>query len=203
MKNLIALICRHGETKLNANNQFRSWLDVHLDPVGEKQAEDTADILINYPITEIYSSPLYRTVYTANQFSKKSQIPIQQHRGLFPWNLGVLAGTDKDQNKQLLNMLIENPSVKIPNGESLDDFENRCASFYNDCLLQPEGRKSLKAIFCHTSNIIVLDNILQGVRSHPESVELVKPGGICAVYRTNDWFSIEPIFRATTDKEDF
>lgn len=199
MKKLIALICRHGETKLNADNRFRSWLDIHLDPKGEKQAEDMANVLVKYPVTSIYASPLYRTVHTASIFANKVDLPINQNRGLFPWNLGVLAGTDKKENAQLLNVLVDNPDVRIPNGESLREFEERVAKFYNDVIFN--HTKGLSVIFCHTSNIIVLEGLLDGQHHGPESVELVKPGGICAVYKTDDWFSIEPIFRKSNDLE--
>lgn len=199
MKSLIAFICRHGETKLNTDNRFRSWLDVHLDENGEKQADDVADILEQYPITEIYSSPLYRTVYTAEQFAKRVGLPINQTRGLFPWNLGLLAGTSKIENNDLLLTLVENPSIKAPNGESLEDFENRIAEFCDTHLLNK--KKGISAIFCHTSNIIAIESLISGERKGPETNELVKPGGICALYRINDWFSIEPIFRKSETEE--
>ena len=189
---LIALICRHGETELNADNKFRSWLDVELNDKGQEQAKELADELEKYPIDIIYSSPLYRTIQTSKEYSSRSGLEIKQHRGLFPWNLGVLAGTDKDENKDVLRMFVENPDVKVINGESLKDFENRSAEFYTEILSKGY---LLPVLFTHTSNIIVLDGLINGEKSNPEKVEIVKPGGICGIYKTEHWMEIKPIFR--------
>lgn len=207
MDKLIALICRHGETQLNADNKFRSWLDVPLDAKGEQQAEEMANVLwssridvIEYPIDTIISSPLIRTITTANKFAPKVNLPVLQNRGLFPWNLGILSGTDKTENKDILKLFVDNPSIKILNGESLEDFEKRSAEFFNEILFKKD-RKGIDILFAHTSNIIVLEGLIKGTRQGPESIELVQPGGICAIYQTGDWFRIEAIFRATNELE--
>ena len=63
------LICRHGETKLNAGGEsaerIRGWKDIPLDDNGQRQAQELAKELAVYDIREIWSSPLSRAFDTA------------------------------------------------------------------------------------------------------------------------------------------
>jgi len=191
---LVALICRHGETKLNANNCFRGWIDVPLDEIGEQQAQAAAEFLSQFPIQRVISSPLFRAVVTAETFALPANLPITQDRGLLPWHVGVLSGTDKGENMPALKLFVENAEIKIPNGESLQEFEERAYEFY-DRELRRAKTDGLTVFFAHTSNVTVLENLVRGERGgEPETGETVKPGGVCAIYATADGYEIEPVF---------
>jgi broad specificity phosphatase PhoE len=193
MKKLIALICRHGETKLNATNCFRSWIDAPLDENGQKQAKDMADFLADYPVKRVIASPLIRTMVTAHEFADRLGIKVEQDRGLLPWNLGVLAGRSKLESTPTLQLFVDNPDIKIPAGESLNEFKSRVATFFTPELIASEDLP-LTAFFCHTSNITMLESIINDEQRGPEDAEVVKPGGICGIYKTDVWLKIEPIF---------
>ena len=193
MKKLIALICRHGETKLNATNCFRSWIDIPLNEKGEKQAKDMADFLMDYPIKRVIASPLNRTVVTAHEFADRKGIRVEQDRGLLPWNLGVLAGRDKTESTPALQLFVNNSDIKIPAGESLNEFQSRVATFFTPELIASDALP-LTAFFCHTSNITMLESIINDEQRGPEDAEVVKPGGVCGIYKTDLWLVIEPIF---------
>lgn len=60
------LLVRHGENKANLTKEFSYRLiDYPLTPKGRVQAEQTADYLSAYPITQVFSSPLKRARETA------------------------------------------------------------------------------------------------------------------------------------------
>lgn len=195
MRTLIALICRHGETELNAGNCFRGWLDVPLDENGERQARDTAAFLKqNYDVKHIFASPLFRAVTTAETFAKLANLSVAQDRGLLPWHVGTFSGQPKKQYMPALKLFVQSPEVTMPNGESLQDFEDRAYAFYRE-KFQNAAKLGLMAFFAHTSNVTVLENLISGVRTgEPESGETVKPGGICAIYRDGEKYSVEPVF---------
>ncbi|HEY1808856.1 MAG TPA: histidine phosphatase family protein [Acidobacteriaceae bacterium] len=192
---MIAVICRHGETDLNAGNRFRGWLDVPLDSAGEEQAEAAASFLtLQYDIKRIISSPLLRAFTTAQLFSKMAELPVSQDRGLLPWHVGILSGLPKNEAMPALKLFVQNPHVSIPNGESLQDFETRACEFYTREFKEAES-EGLTAMFAHTSNVTVLENLVSGCRGgEPESGETVKPGGICAVWFDGEKYEVEPVF---------
>lgn len=195
MKTLIALICRHGETQLNASDCFRGWVDVPLDENGERQAHAAAAFLKqNYKVKCVFSSPLFRAVTTAETFAKQADLPIAQDRGLLPWHVGLFSGQPKKQYMPALKLFVGSPEVAMPNGESLQDFEDRAYAFYRE-KFQNATKVGLMAFFAHTSNVTVLENLISGERTgEPESGETVKPGGICAIYRDGEKYSVEPVF---------
>jgi probable phosphoglycerate mutase len=59
-------LVRHGATTLTADDRFAGSTDVPLGPEGRLQVERLAERLAAAPITAAYSSPLRRTVESAN-----------------------------------------------------------------------------------------------------------------------------------------
>lgn len=134
-KRLIALILRHGETELNAGDCFRSRLDPPLDDNGIRQAEKAAKwIAKNHKIFKIVSSPQLRAVQTADIVAEEVGVCVEQDRGLMPWALGFLSGKDKEKFQPILDLFIDNPKTEIPDGESLDAFEERTSEFFEEAL---------------------------------------------------------------------
>jgi broad specificity phosphatase PhoE len=59
-------LVRHGATTLTADDRFAGSTDVPLGPEGLVQVERLAERLVAAPLTAAYSSPLRRTVESAN-----------------------------------------------------------------------------------------------------------------------------------------
>lgn len=134
-KELIGLICRHGETSVNKENCFRSMLDPDLNAKGLEEAHRLANVISRkYKIYKIISSPMLRAVKTADIVGEKLGLKVDQSRALFPWALGFLAGRDKDEYDNILQYYVDNPMETIPQGQSLDDFEQRIGDFFEDTL---------------------------------------------------------------------
>ena len=67
-------------------------MDIPLDEQGLREAEETAQKLVQHPVACIYSSDLYRARQTAEAVARATLAPIVQTPDLRPWNLGTLAG---------------------------------------------------------------------------------------------------------------
>lgn len=187
-----ALVLRHGEASANAMGIFRSWLDVPLTDRGIEQAKAAARFLKRYPIKRIISSPLLRAFVTADIVA--AGLPVWQHRGLFPWRLGVFSGLPKDANQDALHLFVENPSVMLPGGESLEAFEDRQHAFW-EAALKSSREIGLTLFVCHNSVVTALVNLTRGARDiEPVSGENIKPGGVAEVWYNGKNHEVRPVF---------
>jgi len=181
-KKLIAILQRHGSTLLNENNSFRSRMDPPLDDEGIKQAEQAAANILRegFEVKKIISSPLLRAVQTADIIADELDLDVEQDRGLISWDLGFLSGKPKDEYDEILDYFVDNPTKKVPEGESLDDLEKRTFDFFNESLKDDD----LKIYVTHTSNVITVENLIHGNHDgRPESGETsVEPGGTVGVF---------------------
>lgn len=192
---LVAIIVRHGETGLNRDKRFRSTLDVELNETGIAQAKAVSEFLSKYPVKRIICSPLLRAFVTAVEIAKPHGIFVAQHRGLFPWRLGIFSGRSRDEANDALQLFVKSPTVCIPDGESLYDFEERCYAFYKAIFEECRTTKQLTVLVAHTSNVISLNNFTDDANPlDPEFGETVKPGGAAAIYWNGKQHRIEPIF---------
>lgn len=201
---MVGLVLRHGETQLNNQNCYRSWLDVPLDDNGLRQAEEAAEFLKKYPIRNVICSPLLRAFVTAITVAKKHDLFVAQHRGLFPWRLGVFSGKPRSECDKALALFVKHPEVCIPEGESLHDFEDRQFAFW-EAALKLAKTDGLTLYVAHTSNVVALENFTseQETSGEPEmGSESVKPGGIAAIYWDGKTHRVEPVF-GTPEKAKF
>jgi broad specificity phosphatase PhoE len=131
MKKLVALLVRHGDTVLNDRNVFRSRLDPALNKKGIEAAEKVGRLVQKkYAVSSIVSSPMLRAVQTADIIAEALNVKVSQNRGLIAWNLGSISGKDKKEYAKVLDYFIDNPKETVPEGESLDDLEERTWEFF-------------------------------------------------------------------------
>lgn len=124
------IIIRHGETLWNKEGRVQGISDIELNPVGIEQARLLALSLKDYPIGVIHTSPLKRALKTAEVINESHQKEIHIHDDLMEINPGDFEGMYYKElaacEKDFLNKWIANPaSVKMPNGESLTQLQER------------------------------------------------------------------------------
>jgi broad specificity phosphatase PhoE len=190
--NPIAYVLRHGQTKINAEGRYRSWSDPPLDEIGISQAKAAAAFLKGKDIEHIICSPLLRAFVTADICSQG--VKVFQSRGLFPWRLGIFTGLPKDEHNEALRLFVDNPSVCIPEGECLNDFEDRQFAFW-DAALKMARTAGTTLYVAHTSNVTALVNMTEGApETEPEFGDSVKPGGVAAIYFDGGKHRVEVVF---------
>lgn len=124
------IIIRHGETLWNKEGRVQGISDVELSIVGIEQARLLALSLKDYPIKVIHSSPLKRALKTAEAINEFHQKEIHIHNDLMEIDPGDLEGMYYKElvvsEKDFLDKWFSNPaSVKMPNGESLTQLQER------------------------------------------------------------------------------
>jgi broad specificity phosphatase PhoE len=195
-----AYVVRHGETDLNAKNCFRGWENPPLNEAGLIAAEAIANFFSYERIGRVVCSDLDRAQQTAEFIMNTGVMAcpyLSPDFNLRPWNIAAFASREKSAALQKeLDYYIENPEVKIPDGESLKDFQDRQESLIHYLVTPFEGLPTI--VVTHTSNLTYLaeaidrDNGLDPSRD-PEVHDVVEPGGIVAVFLdTNGKMRLEP-----------
>ncbi len=127
------ILVRHGETAWNKEGRFQGQSLVGLNQRGAAQARRVAKALLPTKPTALYSSPLTRTLMTAQEISQELSIPVVPMEGIKEINLGELEGITgqgmRTQYPQVYAAWREDPSdVVFPGGESLRQLQERAWS---------------------------------------------------------------------------
>src|SRR5262245_25504129 len=93
------LLIRHGQSAGNAEGRFGGHSATPLSPLGQHQAELTANILSKEKISAIYSSDLFRAVETAKPLAEKLSLEIIKTEAFRERHVGVLEGLTFDEAK--------------------------------------------------------------------------------------------------------
>jgi len=96
------ILLRHGESQWNLENRFTGWKDINLTPNGIKEAQWSADKILNenLSINSIHTSILVRAQHTAEIVAKTINFPIESI--IKDWRLnerhyGALQGLNKSE----------------------------------------------------------------------------------------------------------
>lgn len=129
----LLLLIRHGENDYVKKKRLAGRLPgVHLNDTGRKQAEAVAHSLVprlkKASVRAIYSSPLERTMETAEPIAEALDVEIIARPGLIETDYGDWQGkTLKDLGRRKLWKVVQNnPSLmRFPGGESFAETQNR------------------------------------------------------------------------------
>lgn len=182
------LIGRHGESFLNDSKKYRGWSDgpdAQLNENGIESAHEAARYLLklNQPLHRIICSPLGRSLETAAIIAEYFGITqLQVEDRLRPLNVGELAGQSKDDNP--IGPYLKNKNKKFPDGESVNDFEQRQYEFSLELLdlVAKAGENIL--VEAHVSNTMYWWNATNNQHREEyldESDDLILPGGLAMV----------------------
>ena len=124
------VLVRHGETEWNKLGKFQGRQDIALNARGIAQAKETAQAVIDWQHSAVYSSPLKRTMQVAQEISRLSGKPVAQVPGVQELSLGDLEGVTGEEMRsgwpEVYAAWRDDPaSVAMPNGESLMELQER------------------------------------------------------------------------------
>jgi probable phosphomutase (TIGR03848 family) len=152
----IFLLIRHGETDYNKKMHLPGRLpDVHLTQKGRQQAQSLADNLASAPIKAIYSSPLERTMETAEPLANALKLDIIPNPGLLETNCGEWQGQSvkKLRRQKIWQTVQQHPSLfHFPGGESIAECQHRMVQVLESLRLQ-YSPQDLVACFSHSDPI--------------------------------------------------
>lgn len=144
------IFVRHGKTHFNEINLTQGWCDSPLSKVGIKQVESISKKLEQYQIDKAYTSPLGRTVQTANIILSQRKIgPIYEER-FKEVNFGILEGISTE--------LVRKLNIESPNWlEDMDmDYRPYEGEDIHDVILK--HHEALQEIIdvCHDNETILI-----------------------------------------------
>lgn len=143
-------LMRHAQTPENAGvgakkskDTIRGWMDDPLDDEGIEQAEEIAEWFEDKDICEIYCSDFQRTTETAQILGSELGLKVQPSYNFRPWNLGVLQELPENKFEPLMASFVENPDMKIKDGESFQTFLDRYIPSLKELMKKVEEGKNI------------------------------------------------------------
>jgi broad specificity phosphatase PhoE len=205
MKKIVAFFVRHGETNLNdppdgGKERFRGDADVLLNNDGKKQAEALVPLFNAREFSAAFHSGMQRTAQTLEPLMKAKGMEAHKIDGLNSLNTGDFTGLPKnEENKKKLEYYRIHPNVRIPGGESVNEFRKRVDPRIMRIIHLGEkaGKPTIAAM--HGSIMRELSRLLCGGDYNAVKVD---PGGVVAVYKDSSGYSAVPILRESLAEED-
>lgn len=139
------IFLRHGQTDWNRENRFRGHADIPLNAVGLEQAERAASALAGVALNVVYSSPLQRTMVTAELAARPHGLAVTPCPSLIDLNYGDWQGrlpAEIDPAQYAL-WLSQPDRLVIPNGERLSAARARVMALIADLTQQHRGETVL------------------------------------------------------------
>jgi len=123
-------IVRHGQTAWNLEEVFRGRADIPLDDTGKKEVHLVGEALQNETIHAIYSSPLSRSMETAENLAKFQKIPVSPLEAIIDISYGDWEGVSLEEIAEkypdLYSLWLKEPhSIRFPKGETLEEVRTR------------------------------------------------------------------------------
>jgi len=175
---LVGYMVRHGE--LQSMNSWDGWGAYGLSETGLMSAEKAAQYLSFEKIGRVICSDLARTTQTGEIILNECCVCCPQlgtDPNLRAWMVAGFTGQEKTpENIAKFKYYVDNPTVPIPGGESLQQFEQRIQVLAQYMACPIDGYPSVFAI--HNS-------VIKHFMGIGEVAEAVAPGGIVACYLTD------------------
>jgi probable phosphoglycerate mutase len=154
MKMMYLLLIRHAENDW-VGERLAGWTPgVHLNETGRAQATALAQRLSETPVQAIYSSPLERTLETAEPLAQARGLPVQTREGLGEAGYGKWTGQAlKDLKEDELWPVVQvYPSgARFPDGESMREVQARIVAEL-DAIRDAHPQQTV-AVFSHSDPI--------------------------------------------------
>lgn len=151
------LLIRHGQNDFVGTGKLAGHLpDVHLNEKGAAQAEALAANLKDMKLKAVCSSPLDRTMETAEPIARAQGLKVQPRPGLGEVDFGRWQGrTLKSLQKLKYWSVIQNtPSLaRFPEGESFPEAQARIVAEIEALRLEHGSKKDVIACVSHSDMI--------------------------------------------------
>jgi probable phosphoglycerate mutase len=122
------LLIRHAQNDW-VGKRLAGWTpDVHLNKEGQAQVETLVRLLADAPLAAIYSSPLERTMETAQPLADAHGLLVQTREGLGETQYGEWTGRSLEelQKEELWPVVQVYPGgTRFPGGESMREVQAR------------------------------------------------------------------------------
>ena len=152
------LLLRHGQTLMSVERRYSGRSDAPLTAAGVQQAAAAGKYLAGADIGVIITSPLLRTVQTAQEVATVIGAPVSTDEGFRETDFGAWEGLTfaevREQWPDEMANWMADPQVAPPGGESFTDVSARVTNALHRVLAEREGQRVL--IVSHVTPIKTL-----------------------------------------------
>ena len=177
-KKVLFYVNRHGETG-PYDEKLVGPVNPPLSAKGHQSAYDLADFFQNLPLAGIVSSAMNRALETSMIVGEKKGITPHIDKRVDSWNMGHIPSLPAEPPPSLIDHYVDHPDIRIPGGESLNQFRQRVHPVFGEAMQAFKHLKIPSLISAHDS---VVREVGAVFNKDLESA-LVKPGGVVAVMR--------------------
>jgi ribonuclease H / adenosylcobalamin/alpha-ribazole phosphatase len=154
----VTLLLRHGQTASSVERRYAGRSDVPLTEVGVQQAAAAGKRLASAGISLIVTSPLARTVRTAEEVAAATGAPVEADEGFRETDFGAWEDLTFAEVRERwpaeLAAWMADPAVAPPGGESFADVSTRVDAALRRVLAGHRGQTVL--IVSHVTPIKTL-----------------------------------------------
>jgi broad specificity phosphatase PhoE len=123
-------LVRHGQTAWNLGEVFRGRADIPLDETGKKEVHLAGEALKDETLHAIYSSPLSRSMETAENIAKFQNVPVTPLEAIIDISYGEWEGKPlvevQEKYPDLYSIWLGEPDkIQFPGGETLAEVQSR------------------------------------------------------------------------------
>jgi len=199
---IVAFFIRHGDTDWNddSEDKFRGDEDIQLNEKGEAQAKELVNYFSAREFSQAFHSGLQRTAQTLAPLMEAKGMKSIEVEKMNSLNTGDFTGLPKsDKNKKKLDWYRSNPSVKIPGGESVQQFRDRIDPKIEMAIRVGEeaGKPSISAV--HGSVMREISRLYHGGDYNAVKVE---PGGIVGIFKSPNGYQAKALVKDNPAEED-
>ncbi len=134
-------IVRHGQTAWNLEEVFRGRADIPLDETGKQEVHLAGEALKDETLHAVYSSPLSRSMETAENIAKFHSLPVVPLEAIIDISYGEWEGVGlkevQQQSPDLYALWLQEPhKIRFPQGETLEEVRSRTMQALEELLVK-------------------------------------------------------------------
>ena len=151
------ILIRHGQNDFVGKHRLAGWMPgVHLNAVGQAQAQALARALGQVKLQAVYASPLERTMETAQPIAAAHNLEVRPREGLGELKIGRWEGRTLKSLRGLKawKTVQQTPSLaRFPGGESFAEAQARMVAALEAIRAEHHSKKSVVACVSHSDMI--------------------------------------------------
>lgn len=184
-------LVRHGQTAWNVGEIFRGRADIPLDETGKQEVHLAGEALKDETLHAVYSSPLSRSIETAENIAKFHNIPVTPFDAIIDISYGEWEGLENQEVKKKYPELHalwqrEPHKIKFPGGESLDEVRFRTVKGLEDLLAKHEN-ENFVLVAHRVPNKVICCALLGLDNSHFWRIQQDTASTNLFIYRDGQW----------------
>ncbi len=184
-------LVRHGQTAWNVGEIFRGRADIPLDDTGRQEVHLAGEALKDETLHAVYSSPLSRSMETAENIAKFHNLPVIPLDAIIDISYGEWEGKPNQEIQQeypkLHAIWVNEPhKVQFPAGESLDEVRSRTMAALDE-LIQKHQDENFVLVAHRVPNKVICCSLLGLDNSHFWRIQQDTACTNLFTYRDQQW----------------